>query len=141
MRDRRVRELEAMVQQSDRGRNRSRSPRRWQFERLGIQTLRADDVLYSQTSMSDRFSDGSLLSTLVRDLLSGNADLFRDERLCLTVADWPGRGLVSIDNRRLWCIKQYQEHERQEGGSDVYLRAVVFRLPQEFAQMTQVRDF
>ena len=45
------------------------------------------------------------------------------------VALWPGRGLVSNDNRRLWCFKEHQKHVRQQGGGDVFCLAYVFQLP------------
>ena len=34
-------------------------------------------------------------------------DLLQEPMLRLRVVLWPGRGLVSIDKRRLWCFKEH----------------------------------
>ena len=53
------------------------------------------------------------------------------------LARWPERGLVSIDNRRVWSLKEHQKHVRRRNGGDVYVSAWVFQLPDMFASLAQ----
>ena len=85
---------------------------RLQLEWVGERLLDVDQLLYSQTSISQRFSDGRLLQNLIADPDFGRVDPLHCAALKLTVADWPGRGYVSLDNRRAWCLHQHQSHVR-----------------------------
>ena len=67
--------------------------------------VRVDDILYTQKTCSEVFSDGSSLQDSVAGLDSGRVNPLREPKLRVTVARWPGRGLVSLDNRRVWCFK------------------------------------
>lgn len=106
------------------------------LKRLGETLIAVDDVRYTQASIAPTFSDGSPLQKLVDDLKNG-LDIMRTPGLRLTVLRWPGRGLYSVDNRRLWCFKQFQEHVRARDGGIVRTSALLCELPISFARLAQ----
>ena len=55
----------------------------------------------------------------------------------LTLVDWPGRGFITLDHRRAWCLKQYEVGV----GRVVCTRARVFRLPANTDQPVNKRPF
>ena len=69
----------------------------WQVVPLGIREVKVTDLLYSQTSISDHFQDGSPIHRLVADLKSGTVHPLQLRPL--RVIDRPGRGLVTLDHR------------------------------------------
>merc|ERR1712187_964713 len=65
---------------------------------------------YTQQNIGPNFQDGRPLNQLVADLQSGKVDPAR--HLCLEVVKRWERGeevLYSLDNRRLYCLKQFQD--------------------------------
>lgn len=101
-----------------------------QLEYLGIRSVNLNDVAWTQASIRDTFRDGRALSDLVRELNDGAVSLSHP-RLKIRVIDWPGRGLKSLDNRRLSCFKEHQAHV----GGDVFIQADVWRLPDSFVKL------
>eukprot|EP00930_Biecheleria_cincta_P043214 TRINITY_DN29699_c0_g1_i1.p1 TRINITY_DN29699_c0_g1~~TRINITY_DN29699_c0_g1_i1.p1 ORF type:complete len:468 (-),score=74.56 TRINITY_DN29699_c0_g1_i1:33-1436(-) len=83
------------------------------------------EVRFSQRSMKRRFSDGRHLEELIRALQLNDprCNPMTAEFLKLTVvekSDEKGqRALYSKDNRRLWCLKEYQ---RRSSGKPVPIR-------------------
>ena len=55
----------------------------WQIKELGEQTIRVNDLLYTQTSASEAFSDQSFgkIERLLTDLNDGLVDLLQEPRL------------------------------------------------------------
>ena len=66
-----------------------------------------------------------LWQSLIDDLKAGLDQL---DISPLTVTQWPGRRLVTLDHRRVWCLKQHQRPVQE----DVHVMACVFRLPDTF---------
>jgi hypothetical protein len=67
-------------------------------------------IRYSQASCARRFRRGPyagrLLANVVDDLLAERLNPGRDDWLTLDVIEKEGK-LISIDNRRLWCLKEF----------------------------------
>ena len=79
--------------------------------RSGIQAstvVNCSDILYTQDSCKNVFSDGTTLEEVVQQLTAKLRDPLHDPFFILDVVDWDGR-LFSVDNRRLYCLRQYQE--------------------------------
>jgi len=74
--------------------------------------VNAKDVRFSQKSMKRRFQDGRSLEELIQGLMRGTYNPMTDEFLKLTVvekSDAQGNpALYSKDNRRLYCLHEYQ---------------------------------
>ena len=72
------------------------------------QTVPVHDVRFSHRSIKQRFDDGRSLADLVEQLCRDEVHPLRDSFLRLRV--WHFRGkLISRDNRRLYCLKKYQQ--------------------------------
>eukprot|EP00931_Biecheleriopsis_adriatica_P074449 TRINITY_DN484_c0_g1_i1.p1 TRINITY_DN484_c0_g1~~TRINITY_DN484_c0_g1_i1.p1 ORF type:complete len:519 (+),score=78.69 TRINITY_DN484_c0_g1_i1:45-1559(+) len=86
------------------------------------------DIRFSQRSMKRRFQDGRHLEELIRglQLKDPRCNPMTADFLKLTVVeklDSRGqRALYSKDNRRLWCLKEYQ---RRESGRPVPVRVKI----------------
>jgi len=100
---------------------------------IGVRKLPVDDIFFTQNSISPYFRDGRRLETLIDDLCSGRADLGSDG-LRIQVMEWPGRGFLSLDNRRVYCFKRYQD---LCAGAVVRVRAQVWRLPSGFTRLVE----
>eukprot|EP00434_Breviolum_minutum_P003832 symbB.v1.2.003371.t1/scaffold189.1/size277183/8 len=93
-------------------------------ERLSVPVSR---VFYSQDSVSSRFGQctthaGQPLEALVDDLLNGKVQV-QDPRLVLDVIDCGGR-LISLSNRRLYCLKAYSNRIQE----DMHVQVDVWKL-------------
>ena len=69
--------------------------------------------------MSSHFRSNETFDVLIEQLAGGGRDIY-DPRLTLAVIEYHDRQsgrLVShsLNNRRLWCLKQYQERVRATG--------------------------
>ncbi|CAE7024122.1 unnamed protein product [Symbiodinium sp. CCMP2456] len=77
-----------------------------------VRIVNAKDVRFSQKSMKRRFQDGRSLEELIQGLMRGTYNPMTDEFLTLTVvekSDAQGNpALYSKDNRRLYCLHEYQ---------------------------------
>lgn len=104
---------------------------------LGQHLVRIADLLFTQPSISHRFTDRRPLGELVNDLNAGLVDPLTEPSLRLDVVLWPKRGLISLDNRRLWCLREHQEHVWRTGGDHRSVRARVFELPESFEHLVQ----
>ncbi|CAE8599589.1 unnamed protein product [Polarella glacialis] len=113
-----------------------------ELEHLGQQSLNLNDVAYTQTSISERFRDGRPLTILIDALNSGRVSLSHPQ-LRISVIDWPGRGLKSIDNRRLNCFRRHQEYLSRRAGAaqEVFVQADVYRLPESFIKLAAGSPF
>ena len=87
--------------------------------------LKVHDLKFTHDSVDRKFRNGSSFDGLMRDLRSGRVDP-QVHLKPLKVYHWPGRGYYSRDNRRLKCLKQYQQ---EVGHRNVFVRAFVFELP------------
>ena len=67
------------------------------------------ELLYTQDSCRPVFADGTRLDVVTQQLISQEIDPLQDPWFLLDVVEWGGR-LYSIDNRRLYCLHQYQKH-------------------------------
>jgi hypothetical protein len=72
----------------------------------GIVECWLDDVGYTQGGISSCFTDGKPLSHLVADLDSGRC---HPSSLILQAVQVGGQ-FLSLNNRRLWCLKVHQKH-------------------------------
>ena len=70
--------------------------------------LKVRDLKFTHDTVFRQFQDGSSFDSLKRDLRSGRVDP-QVHLKPLKVYHWPGRGYYSRDNRRLKCLKEYQE--------------------------------
>ena len=80
-------------------------------------TVAVDDLLYSQQECSDHFTDTRhTFEELLQGLNSWSIDPLTSRFLELEVVEVPGLygelRMHSNDNRRLYCLKQHQEHVR-----------------------------
>ncbi len=85
-------------------------------------------------SIREYFRNRQPLQSLVDDLVSGRADLMNDSRLRIQGMDWPQEGLISLDNRRMWCFMRFRSRFPQR---IVRVKAHVWRLPTAFARLVQ----
>ena len=87
----------------------------------GSQTIRTtrsmpvDDLLYSQRSISGCFTFGETFEQLIGQLQRGERDTHHP-KLTLKVLEYHDRRsgrLIShsLNNRRLWCLKEFQERD------------------------------
>ena len=76
------------------------------------QTVPAHNVKFSHRSIKRRFDDGRSLANLVEQLRRKKVHPLRDIFLRLRVWHFQGN-LISRDNRRLYCLRKYQQ-ERSE---------------------------
>ena len=74
-------------------------------------------------------------------IASGQIDPLQSPFFKLNVAFWPQRGHISLDNRRLGCLKEHQAHVRQQGRKAICICARVFGLPSTFASLANDPDF
>eukprot|EP00931_Biecheleriopsis_adriatica_P074747 TRINITY_DN48753_c0_g1_i1.p1 TRINITY_DN48753_c0_g1~~TRINITY_DN48753_c0_g1_i1.p1 ORF type:complete len:213 (-),score=3.55 TRINITY_DN48753_c0_g1_i1:38-646(-) len=90
----------------------SRSPRR-RSGSIEECIMPVDRIDYSQGNCSRCFRDGKPLDQLVTELMEGRWDPESAHFLKLECIRKAGRhgetSLLSNDNRRLWCLKKYQE--------------------------------
>ena len=118
----------------------------WGIRELGEQRLPVDSILFTQKHGSEVFGrgphQGYSLESLVDDLSAERVSMTHP-RLKIKVFSWPGRGLVSVDNRRLYCFKRYQELLRARTSADAQVQVVadVFELPPGFASMARHSEF
>lgn len=76
--------------------------------------LPLDKVYFTHNHISRKFSDGRAFEDLIRDLQSGKVHPKRDNFLVLDVAYVEGeRKAFSFNNRRLKCLKEYQQLARK----------------------------
>lgn len=73
----------------------------------------ASEIRFCQRSMKRRFQDGRSLEELIRSLMAGRIDPLEAGFLKLTVVEKKDENkrlaLFSKDNRRLYCLKEYQK--------------------------------
>ena len=74
------------------------------------------------------------MTRLVSDLRSGRVNHRSDKRMKINVMDWPGRGYISMDNRRLHCLKEYQTRCVPPS---ITVRAELWRLPRVFVDLVE----
>eukprot|EP00435_Cladocopium_sp_Y103_P067985 s868_g30.t2 len=76
-------------------------------EHGSTKVLPVDELLYSQDSISPHFSDKRPLKELIDQLNAWELDPMKAGFLCLDVMEINGK-VYSVDNRRLYCLKQHQ---------------------------------
>ena len=76
-------------------------------------------------SVARKFRNGSSFERLLQDFRDRQVNPIVDLKP-LKVYSWAGRGFYSRDNRRLKCLKEYQQ---ELGDVDVYIRVNVLELP------------
>lgn len=84
----------------------SRSPQEPRIEYVGRKFVPVDGTFYIQGSLSDAFSDGRPLTTYIADLRSGVLDPLALPNP-IRVIEWPDLGYVTLDHRRLFCLKEH----------------------------------
>ena len=111
----------------------------WQLASLGEMQLGVDEVGWTQRSIGCQFRNQEPLEKLIYDLRRGCADPLSDSSLQIDVIKWPGRGYVSLDNRRMYCFWEHQNFLRQQQGSDkeVMISARVYELPKAFDSLVR----
>ena len=83
------------------------------------------DVYYTQRSIKHEFADGSSFEDLISEIRCGAIDPSRgDKPFPLRVCRFRQR-LLSLDNRRLFCLKKLQEEQTH---SDIWVQIVVVEL-------------
>ena len=100
----------------------------WHVEALGEQTLRVREVLWSQKSIGELFSDRSDPAILIDNLNNGRQHSMSLKPL--SVVALQGQ-FITLDNRRAKCLWEHQQHVSRMGGEDVYFRANVYHLPKQ----------
>merc|ERR1712224_916960 len=93
-----------------------------------------DSVLQTHNDISGQFGNGKGFDELVIQLDNGFIDPLAVPFLKLDVFEWPGRGLYSINNRRLYCLKVHQDHMRPFNHT-VRINVRIYPLPQGFADL------
>ena len=69
---------------------------------------KVDEIEYTQAWISSQFKDGKQFEDLMNDLDNGNVDPCVHPSMCLDVVEHEGI-YYSIDNRRLYCLKEHQK--------------------------------
>ena len=102
-------------------------PRPFRVPQIWI--LRVNDVYNTRRDISRTFKapDNRPLDDLIWDLWSGNVDPCSHRNMCLEVVQYRG-SYYSNNNRRLYCLKQYQDMCEESGwhGWQVWVAAKVF---------------
>lgn len=93
-----------------------------------VRVVKVDDLTFTQDAISNKFRDGKTLEELISGLVDGRYDPLQFGFLCLEVVQLPGGILASNDNRRLYCLKSYQDRVRAVRG-DVQVRVHVTIFP------------
>ena len=105
-----------------------------------IKKVLVDDVSFTQENCGRKFKDGRSLEQLVAELHAGKHDPLRSEFLCLEALWKRDRNgthrLYSNDNRRLWCLKEFQS----QSGKHVYMRIRLIKLPIEAQRLVDRFD-
>ena len=78
------------------------------------------DVLWSQKSIGELFSDRSDPGILIDNLNNGRQHSMSLKPL--SVVALQGQ-FITLDNRRAKCLWEHQQHVSRMGGKDVYFRA------------------
>merc|ERR1712232_1422977 len=76
-----------------------------------LEILRVSDIRFTQEKCGGKFQDGRTLMQLVSELCAGQHNLMEARFLQLEVIskrERHGRVYLSNDNRRLWCLKEYE---------------------------------
>ena len=71
--------------------------------------VKCSELLYTQDSCKKEFADGTKLDTVVQQLITQERDPLADPFFVLDVIVWDGN-LFSVDNRRLYCLRRYQDY-------------------------------
>ena len=89
-------------------------PRPFRVPQIWI--LRVNDVYNTRRDISRTFKapDNRPLDDLIWDLWSGNVDPCSHRNMCLEVVQYRG-SYYSNNNRRLYCLKQYQDMCEESG--------------------------
>ena len=105
-----------------------------------IKKVLVDDVSFTQENCGRKFKDGRSLEQLVAELHAGKHDPLRSEFLYLEALWKRDRNgthrLYSNDNRRLWCLKEFQS----QSGKHVYMRIRLIKLPIEAQRLVDRFD-
>ena len=89
-------------------------------------TVQVDKLRFTQSGCSERFFDGRPLEATIGAILGGAVDPLSAEWLVLRVVKRNGM-LLSMDNRRLYCLKEAQRRTRlRDAARDVWVRAQVY---------------
>lgn len=88
-----------------------------QVKRYTSYTAGVLDIRYSTDRIKKVFDDGQALSKLIEQLQSGEVHPMESPFLRLQVWRVNGR-LISCNNRRLYCLKQYDKKRREDGEVD-----------------------
>ena len=73
-----------------------------------LRTICVSQILFTHNSILGHFRDGRTLWSLVGDFCSGAIDPLTHPHMILDCWE-DGRKIFSMSNRRLWCIRKYQE--------------------------------
>ncbi len=101
---------------------------KWEKMSTNYTTIFLEDpahILYTQDSISDRFSGGKLITTLSDGLKNETVKASDVDPLMVDL--WEGR-LYSYDNRRLWAFKQAKKQVRCRFGSPKEIENNAFKL-------------
>ena len=95
-------------------------------EQGGVITVQVDKLRFTQSGCSERFFGGRPLEATIGAILGGAVDPLSAEWLVLRVVKRNGM-LLSMDNRRLYCLKEAQRRTRlRDAARDVWVRAQVY---------------
>jgi len=84
------------------------------------------EINFSQDTIAKNFKDGRTFDELLRMLRKGTVDPMRTRFLKLEVY-FKDRRLYTLNNRRLWCLKEYQKEQPER---NVRVRVSVKPLPE-----------
>ena len=70
--------------------------------------LRVHELKFTHDSVARKFLNAGSFECLMQDLWSGQVNPMINLKP-LKVYRWPGRGFYSRDDRRLKCLKEYQQ--------------------------------
>ena len=105
-----------------------------------IKNVLVDEISFTQENCGRKFQDGRLLEQLVAELHAGKHDPLRSDFLCLETLWKRDRNrthrLYSNDNRRLWCLKEFQ----RQSGRQVYIKIRLVKLPREAQRLVDRFD-
>lgn len=71
------------------------------------------DVIFTQDSIGSTFADGRQFEELIKQLHNGEVDPLKRPFMCLEAVKFDGQ-IRSLDNRRLYCLKEYQKQVSHE---------------------------
>ena len=106
----------------------NRAPR-LHIEHIGRKRVAVSSIFFIQGTLSDKFRDGRSLEAYIAALNTGELDLPDAVR----ILEWPNLGYITLDHRRLYCLKEHSRTSRTE----LVTIADVYKFPDDLMRLLE----